>query len=46
MDWASVLYLGVTGGLLAVFVWIAIRTCSRRNRDRLEEPKHRMLDDD
>ena len=46
MDWASVLYLGVTGGLLAIFVWISIRICSRRNRDRLEEPKHSMLDDD
>ena len=46
MDWASVLYLGVTGGLLAVFIAIAVRTCSRSNRGRLEEPKHRMLDDD
>jgi hypothetical protein len=46
MDWASLLYLGVTGGLLAVFVWIAVRTYSRRNRHRLEEAKHRMLDDD
>jgi len=46
MDWASVLYLGVTCGLLVVFVWIAIRTFSRRNRTRLEAPKHRMLDDD
>lgn len=45
MDWASVLYLGVTGGLLAVFALIVIRTYSRRNRSRLEEPKHRMLDD-
>ena len=46
MDWASILYLGTTFGLLAVFVWIAIHIYSRRNRDRLEEPKHRMLDDD
>lgn len=46
MDWASVLYLGVTGGLLAIFVMIVIRTYCRRNRSRLEEPKHRMLDDD
>lgn len=46
MDWAAVLYLGVTGGLLAVFAWLAIRTYSRRNRSRLEEPKHRMLNDD
>jgi len=46
MDWASVLYLGITGGLLAIFVVIAVRTYSRRNRKRLEAPKHRMLDDD
>ncbi|NJC88339.1 MAG: cbb3-type cytochrome c oxidase subunit 3 [Desulfuromonas sp.] len=46
MDWASVLYLGVTGGLLAVFILIVLRTCGKRNRSRLEEPKHRMLDDD
>ena len=46
MDWAALLYLGVTGGLLAVFIAIAVRTYSRRNRNRLEEAKHRMLDDD
>jgi hypothetical protein len=46
MDWASVFYLGTTFGLLAVFIALAIRTYSRRNRQRLEEPKHRMLDDD
>ena len=46
MDWASVLYLGTTFGLLAVFLVIVLRTCGRRNRSRLEEPKHRMLDDD
>jgi hypothetical protein len=46
MDWASVLYLGTTFGLLVVFLVLAVRTYSRRNRSRLEEPKHRMLDDD
>lgn len=46
MDWASLLYLGVTGGMLAVFVMIAVRTYSKRNRNRLEEAKHRMLDED
>ncbi len=46
MDWASILYLGVTGGLLIIFLVIAVRTYSRRNRNRLEEAKHRMLDDD
>ena len=46
MDWASVLYLGVTGGLLIIFLVIAVRTYSKRNRGRLEEAKHRMLHDD
>lgn len=46
MDWASVLYLGVTFGLFALFVLIVWRTCSRKNKKRFEEPKHRMLDDD
>lgn len=46
MDWASLFYLGITLGLFAVFLVIAVRTYSRRNRSRLEEPKHRMLDDD
>jgi hypothetical protein len=46
MDWASAFYLGITFGLFAVFLVIAVRTYSRRNRSRLEEPKHRMLDDD
>lgn len=46
MDWASVLYLGATFGLLAIFLLIVARTCSKRQRTRLEEPKHRMLDDD
>jgi len=46
MDWAAVLYLGTTFGLLAVFLLIVLRTYGKRNRHRLEEPKHRMLDDD
>jgi hypothetical protein len=46
MDWASILYLGTTLGLLVIFLVLAVRTYSRRNRSRLEEPKHRMLDDD
>lgn len=46
MDWASFLYLGTTFGLLVIFLVIASRTYSRRNRSRLEEAKHRMLDDD
>lgn len=46
MDWASVLYLGMTGGMLIIFLVIAVRTYSKRNRGRLEEAKHRMLQDD
>ena len=46
MDWASILYLGVTFGLFAVFVAIVVRTYSRKRRKKLEEPKHRMLDDE
>ncbi len=46
MDWASIFYLGVTVGLFAVFAVIVIRTYRGRNRERLEAPKHRMLDDD
>lgn len=46
MDVASLLYLGITVGLLAVFLVIVVRTYSKRNRSRLEQAKHRMLDDD
>jgi hypothetical protein len=46
MDWASVLYLGFTLGLLVVFAAIVVRTCNRKRKARLEEPKHRMLEDD
>ncbi len=46
MDLASILYLGVTFGLFAIFAWIVIRTYSRKNRDKNEIAKYRMLDDD
>ncbi len=46
MDWASLLYLGTTFGLFLLFVLIVLRTYRRKNRRQLEEPKHRMLDDD
>jgi len=46
MDWASVFYLGVTIGLFALFAFIVLRTCSRKRKKKLEEPKHRMLEDD
>jgi hypothetical protein len=46
MDLASLAYLAVTIGLFAVFALIVIRTYSRKGKMRMEEPKHRMLDDD
>ncbi len=46
MDWGALLYLGVTVGLFAVFAVIVVRTYGRKRREHLEEPKHRMLDDD
>ena len=46
MDWASLVYLAVTIGLFAVFAAIVWQTYRRRNKKRLEEPKHRMLDED
>ncbi len=46
MDGAAVVYLVVTFGLFAVFAAIVIQTYRRRNRDRLESPRHRMLEDD
>ena len=46
MDLGSLLYLGVTFGLFVVFAWIVTRTYSRRNRERNEEAKYRMLDED
>lgn len=46
MDWASILYLGFTIALLVLFALIVKRTYARKRRDEMEEPKHRMLDDD
>lgn len=46
MNWAAVFYLGVTIGLFAVFAVIVFRTCSRKRKKTLEEPKHRMLEED
>ena len=46
MDWASIVYLAITFGLFTVFALIVWRTYRRRNKQRLEEPKHRMLDED
>lgn len=46
MDWASLVYLGVTFGLFLLFAIIVVRTYSKKHKKDLEEPKHRMLDDD
>lgn len=46
MNWDGMLYLGVTFGLFVIFAIIVIRTYSRKHKDKLEEPKHRMLEDD
>lgn len=45
MDWGSVLYLGVTFGLFAIFAVIVWRTYSRKRKEQGEAPKYRMLDD-
>ena len=46
MDWATLLYLGVTIGLFLVFAAIFWRTYSNRHKEQMEAPKHRMLEDD
>ena len=46
MEAQGIVYLAVTFALFLVFAGIVAYTCSRRRRDRLEEPKHRMLDED
>ena len=46
MDGKGVLYLLITGGLFAIFALIVLRTLRSKNRERLEEAKHRMLADD
>ena len=43
---ASVYYLGTTILLFLVFVLIVFRTCRGKNKERMEDPKYRMLDDD
>lgn len=43
---ASVYYLGITVLLLAIFISIIIKTYSKKERERGENPKYRMLDDE
>jgi len=46
MSLATIVYLGVTIGLFAVFAAIVIRTYSRKRKDEMESPKYRMMEDD
>lgn len=46
MDLASIVYLGVTFGLFAIFVLIVIRTYSKKRKDEGEIAKYNMLDDE
>jgi len=46
MDWGSIVYLAMTFGLLLIFALIVFRTYRRKNRDKNEEAKYTMLDDD
>jgi cbb3-type cytochrome oxidase subunit 3 len=46
MDLASIVYLGMTFGLLVIFVMIVVHTYSKKRKDEGEIAKYRMLDDD
>jgi cbb3-type cytochrome oxidase subunit 3 len=43
---ARIIFLLLTGLLLAILVAIAFSTFNKSRKQKLEEPKHRMLDDD
>ena len=46
MDLASVYYLGVTVLMFAAFACIVVRTLRSREKQKLEAPKYRMMEDD
>lgn len=46
MDWASIIYLGITFGLFVIFVLIVKNTYKRKNKDQNEAAKYNMLDED
>lgn len=46
MDSASVYYLGITVLLFLIFVAIVARTYGRKQKEKGEKPKYRMMDDD
>ena len=43
---ARLVFLGLTAVMLAILAGIAIATLRRSRKQKLEEPKFRMLDDD
>lgn len=43
---ARLVFLLLTGLLLAILAAIAVATLSKKRKQELEEPKHRMLEDD
>ena len=43
---ARILFLLLTGFMLAILVAIAVATLNKNRKQKLEEPKHRMLEDD
>lgn len=43
---ARFIFLLLTGFLLAVLVAISVTTLKKNRKRKLEEPKHRMLEDD
>jgi len=43
---ARILFLILTGLLLALLIAIAVATLNKKQKQKLEEPKHRMLEDD
>lgn len=43
---ARFVFLALTGFLLALLVAIVVVTLNKKRKQKLEEPKHRMLEDD
>lgn len=46
MSTSAILYLLVTFGLFAIFAAIVVWVLTGKRKERLESPKHRMLEDD
>lgn len=42
----SVIFLLLTLGMLAVLLVITVRTYRRKSREKMENPKYRMMDDE